>query len=218
MITEASLILCHLQEELGAWYVAPGAVPKRLPVEGEQHPSANSIPLLESALRDIASRCRAEHPWQWVHWVADEPGRVLLAQIMPQMLALLGAQQNAHWQVQAWEICASHAGLATENAWSQDRQIERELIPWLIHRSDSEELARAKARIEHERLQAVEDFEAERARLHAEIDHLRRQRDALRRADLERLASYLPAIYQRFFEHVSPVDLALQCGHIVPPA
>lgn len=41
--------------------------------------------------------------------------------------------------------------------------------------------------------------------------------DALRESDLERLATYLPALYEHFFGIVPPTDLALLCGKVTPP-
>ncbi|MCX8146694.1 MAG: hypothetical protein N3C59_10225, partial [Azovibrio sp.] len=51
----------------------------------------------------------------------------------------------------------------------------------------------------------------------AEIAKLQQQRDALRAGDLERLVSYLPALYKHFFATVAPADLALLCGRVEPP-
>lgn len=78
-------------------------------------------------------------------------------------------------------------------------------------------LEAARARLDAEIARESENWQAERERLLNEIAALTAQRDALRKADSERLATYLPALYEHVFAIVSPTDLALLCGALTPP-
>lgn len=219
-MTKTSLILCHLEGRLAAWLCLPQSLSQALLIEGETTPKVSDTPALEAALRDVAEHYDEQlRAIAFVHWVMDNRSRAQLQKSIPDILSFLNCSKVLDgWQQLAWEWLAPQLVLPRSEIWNDAERLERVLVPWLTYAKIDGDLVVIRQELDAQRHRLVEDYEDERQRLNAEIDQLRRQRDALVRADLERLATYLPALYQNIFEIVSPADLALQCGHLAPPS
>lgn len=186
--------------------VAAGGKGRPVALEGSQAP----IPCPdEPALKNVLSELALANEDRLIV-VADAPGRqswrALLADAR---LALPGA-----WELRCLEPLLPYAAQGKNMAASLARHLASLLdveAPLAPLQKEREELQKAIA-------QEEADWQQERERLRAEIETLKRQRDALRgNLDGERLATYLPALYQHVFTVVSPTDLALLCGTLEPP-
>lgn len=142
--------------------------------------------------------------------IADRSGRALWRKWLSQPAA--SVMQGRDWELRRLEalpstpVAGRHANPApalAELLASEDLGAEYDV---------------ARARLEAEIAREGQSWQAERERLLAEIAALTAQRDALRKADAERLATYLPALYEHVFSVVPPTDLALLCGVLEPPA
>jgi len=212
-------ILCHIEGRLAAWIYPQEGIPKSLRIEDEEQPRVTDHIALEGMLSDISVRYRDQLPHlRRLHWVADASGRGQLQKPIPHLLNLLITPGSLDfWQVVAWEALATELRLRRTSVWDEKALLERELLPRLVYRNADEDLKRAQGQIDVQRERLAFGCEAEIKTLHAEIAQLRYQRDALARADLERLVTYLPALYKNVFEVIAPIDLALQCGYVTPP-
>lgn len=220
MSAPSHLVLLLCAQNLAAWFIPhPSQPPVRLPIEGERLLPVADAEAWIDALHALRARLKDEgHAIGALHLLVDGPGRTVAKEALARLLATLFAPADEPpWQLLAWEFLARLHDLPLASPWSEEARIENALIPWLVHRNVAETLAHEAQRLAEEKQRLVTAFDADRARLRAEIERLRSQRDALRQLDCERMATFLPALYEAFFHHVSPQDLALLCGRLEPP-
>ena len=184
----------------------PHASARAVRVEGSDAPiRCTDESALKNALLDLQ-----DMPHDVLVVIADRRGRALWRN-------LLCAQPPLDRLLDEWELRRLEALPAT----GQGRRAVNATVT-LAERIFSEDLdaalAEARNALETRITQETENWQQERARLEAEIATLTAQRDALRTIDVERLASYLPALYEHVFTVVPPTDLALLCHTLTPPA
>lgn len=205
------LVLVLHANELAAWQASPGGKPKALPIKGEQRLSVRNAQTLESAHADIAERLRGNGAQlTCTHWLVDAGGRQWCADSAGKV------GNAATWQLLAWEWLADRFGLGNATPWEAQETFTAQILPWLTTADDSRQRQQLQHASEREHHTETERLAAERAALAQENDRLRGQNAALQQVDVERLASFLPALFPRVFTVLGPVDLALLCGQVTP--
>lgn len=205
------LVLVLHANELVAWQVSWGSKPKMLPIKGEQRLPVRNTQELESARTDIAERLRGNGVnVACTHWLADAGGRQWCAD------SAVKAGNEATWQLLAWEWLADRFGLGNASPWEAAGTFADQVLPWLITADDSRQRQHLQNARESEHLSETERLATERASLAQENDRLRGQNAALQQVDIERLATFLPALFPRVFTVLGPTDLALLCGRVTP--
>lgn len=205
------LVLVLHANELAAWQASLGGKPKALPIKGEKRLSVRYAQALESAHADIAERLRGNGiNVVCTHWLVDVGGRQWCADCA-------GTVGNAAtWQLLAWEWLADRFGLGNASPWEATETVTDQILPWLTTADDSHQRQHLQNAREREHHNETERLAAERVALAQENDRLRGQNAALQQVDVERLASFLPALFPRVFTVLGPVDLALLCGQLTP--
>jgi hypothetical protein len=207
------LILVLHGKELSAWQVDPTGKPKSLPIKDEARLSVPSLEKLESALADIAERLRGDGVVvAHTHWIADAAGRAWCAACATQTEPL------ANWQLLGWEWLADRFGLGSARPRDAVESFTDVVLPWLISADDAVQRQSLRRARENEHLSEADRLKAERAALEKENQHLRDQNGALQQVNLERLVSFLPALFPRVFTVLGPADVALLCGRVEPPS
>lgn len=205
------LVLILYANELAAWQASPGSKPKALPIKGKQRLSVRNAQALESAHADIAERLRGNGvDVACTHWLVDLGGRQWCADSAGKV------GNAATWQLLAWEWLAERFGLGNAAPWEAVETFTDQILPWLTTADDSHQRQQLQKAREHEHYNETERLAAERAALEQENDRLRGQNAALQRVDVERLVSFLPALFPRVFTVLGPTDLALLCGQVMP--
>ncbi len=205
------LVLVLHTNELAAWQASPGGKPKALLIKGEQRLTVRHGQALESAHADIAERLRGNGvDVACTHWLVDAGGRQWCADSA-------GKVGNAAiWQLLAWEWLADRFGLGNATPWETQETFIAQILPWLTTADDSHQRQQLQHTREREHHTETERLAGERAALAQENDRLRGQNAALQQVDIERLASFLPALFPRVFTVLGPTDLALLCGQVTP--
>lgn len=205
------LVLILYANELAAWQASPGSKPKALPIKGEQRLSVRNAQALESAHADIAERLRGNGvDVACTHWLVDLGGRQWCADSTGKV------GNAATWQLLAWEWLAERFGLGNAAPWEAVEMFTDQVLPWLTTADDSHQRQQLQKAREYEHYNETERLAAERAALEQENDRLRGQNAALQQVDVERLVSFLPALFPRVFTVLGPTDLALLCGQVMP--
>lgn len=209
-----TLVILCVENCLAAWYFAPSSIPKRLNINGQQQLDCSTPETLASACADLAERVRDEGlSAGHVHWLIDTSGRALWADSLPQQLEFPG---SPIWQLLAWEWIAERLGLNDATPWMMPDWIESQLLPWLVIADDAAERRHMQEALAREHRSESERLVGERAELEIENKRLREQNAALQQVDVERLASFLPALFPRVFTVLGANDLAQLCGRIEP--
>lgn len=209
-------VACHLvlvlyANELAAWQASPEGKIKALPVKGELRLSVRNAEALERAHADIAERLRGNGiRVDCTHWLVDGGGR----QWCPDSI---GKVSNATiWQLLAWEWLVDRFGLHNAAPWEAEETFTNQILPWLITADDNRQRQQLQSVREREHHNETERLAIERTALVQENDRLRSQNTALQQVDVERLVSFLPALFPRVFTVLGPTDLALLCGQVMP--
>lgn len=206
------LILVLHTNELSAWQAAPSGKPKSLLIKGETRLSVPSKEKLDSAQADITERLRGDGVIvDHTHWIADAAGRPWCAACGTK------AGHAANWQLLDWEWLADRFGLGAVSPWVAAESFTGQVLPWLISANDAEQRQHLQRARMGEHLSETGRLGAERAALEQENQVLRDQNAALLQVDLERLVSFLPALFPRVFTVLGPADVALLCGRVEPP-
>lgn len=205
------LVLVLHANELAAWQASTGGKPKALPIKGEQRLPVRNPQALESAHADIAELLRGSGVnVACTHWLADAGGRQWCAE---------GAGKvgnAATWQLLAWEWLADRFGLGNASPWEAAETFTGQILPWLTTADDSHQRQQLQHAREREHHNETDRLAAERAALAQENDRLRGQNAAMQQMDVERLVSFLPALFPRVFTVLGTTDLALLCGQVTP--
>lgn len=208
------LILVLHGNEFSAWQAEPGGKPKSLPIKGEARLSVRSQEKLESALADLDERLRGDGVVvHRTHWIADAAGRPWCA-----ACAAMAGGEAADWQLLSWEWLAARFGLEDASPWADTEAFSSQVLPWLINADDLAQRQHLKQARESEHLSESERLALERAEIVKESHRLREQNAALQQVDVERLVSFLPALFPRVFTVLGPADVALLCGRVEPPS
>lgn len=206
-------ILC-VENRLSAWYLASTTPPRRLNILGQKELNVLASETLSSAYVDLSDRLRDEGlPVGQVHWLIDRQGRAQWRTNLPQPQEVLGSPT---WQLLAWEWIADRFKLNDATPWTMPNWIESQLLPWLVIADDTDERHHMQEALARGHRTESERLAIERAELELENKHLREQNTALQQVDVERLASFLPALFRRAFTVLSGSDLAQLCGRIEP--
>ncbi len=205
------LICCH--NRLTAWKMDALCRPQCLPVQAQESLTLHTAHTLIDAYDDVMARLRGlGAEISGLLWILDANARQWWRQVLPK----LAPQFPPVWQCLAWEWLAARFGLPPSVQPDQE-VLSDHVLPWLLLADAAAERTRMHEALvrEHEIQKAC--LADERARLQEENERLRAQNAALQQMDLERLVTYLPALFERVFNVIGPVDLALLCGRIEPP-
>ncbi len=221
---------CHLilvlhGQELSAWQSLPDAHPRALLVKDESRLTVSSLEKLESAWADLDERLRGDGlVVDHVHWIADASARpwcaacAVKAAEAAEAAETAKADHRAHWQVLGWEWLAERFGLGAVSPWVAGDSFTGLIVPWLISATDAAQRQNLRRAREDEHASETDRLMEERLALEHENIHLRDQNAALQQVDLERLVSFLPALFPRVFTVIGPADVALLCGRVEPPS
>lgn len=204
-----TVVLCLVQNTLRAWEVMPAMRARALLLHGEPCITVDSTENLCGAWHDLMARlhdedCTPSH----VYWLLDDAGKTQWLNAVRHDSALT----QPAWQVLAWDWLATRFSLAA-NAY---RQVEDEVLPWLVSLSAVTEQQQQKRALVRAHEDEASRLAVERQQLQQANERLRAQNTALQRVDAEHLLSYLPALYPRVFTHLGAVDLAALCGKLEP--
>lgn len=204
-----TVVLCLVQNTLRAWEVMPAMRARALLLHGEPCITVDSTENLCGAWHDLMARlhdedCTPSH----VYWLLDDAGKTQWLNAVRHDSALT----QPAWQVLAWDWLATRFSLAA-NAY---RQVEDEVLPWLVSLSAVTEQQQQKRALVRAHEDEASRLAVERQQLQQANERLRAQNAALQRVDAEHLLTYLPALYPRVFTHLGAVDLAALCGKVEP--
>lgn len=195
------IVLCLVQNSLQAWEATPETRPNLIQLQGQEQVTIRGIDNLCGAWHDLIERLHdnGRIPTN-VYWLLDNEGQTLWLNAVRQDSALT----QFKWQVLAWEWLIERLNLTTDATL----QLEAKVLPWLIS-TEQRALSLAQedeaARLANERQQLQQDNE-----------RLRVQNIALQHVDIERLLTFLPALYSRIFTHLGAIDLAALSGKVEP--
>lgn len=210
----AHLILVLHANELAAWQVLPGSKPKGLQIKGEKRLSVHNASALESAHADIVERLRGDGiTVAYTHWLADAGGRPWCASCVAKAS---NASGTAALQLLAWEWLAGRFGLGDASPWDTNESFASQMLPWLVSADDATQRRHMQLAREDEHHSETDRLADARNALAQENDRLRSQNAALQQVEVERLVSFLPALFPRVFTVLGAADLALLCGHVQP--
>jgi uncharacterized small protein (DUF1192 family) len=208
--------------ELAAVAAFGDEAPQPLPVEGSPEPlPCPDAAALKNALADLYERLDSERSSRGavlLCLLADGPGRSAWSELLRQQ------RHAARWDNDGWELHRWESVSRWSDAPADSVPGLVEIAHWLprvcadprrLGQSQADALQESLAKVELERKVGVLQQTIER--LQAENSALSDQIDALGRPDIERLVTYLPALYRHFFASVPPADLALLCGYLKPP-
>ena len=215
--TSMSLLVVLMADEcVGGWIGGSSGRFDPVPINGERKVKLRSV---ERAFSAIADRLESEAiEFSQLNWIVDKDVLRSLDKPLSDYLAGTSLNDRLVWsQLLAWEAITSFYGLEIDNPWQDITVFEKGVLASFLRRNIDDTPRGNGEDVEHHKMEMASNEEAERQRLLARIRQLEQQREALRQHDLERLITYLPALYQNIFEVVSPQDLALQAGHIMPP-
>lgn len=208
-----TLAIVCVENRLAAWYLAPSSVPRSLNIHGQRQLDVTAPEILTSAYIDLSDRLRDEGiSVVQVHWLIDRNGRTHLEIDFPQRQG----HSSTSWQVLAWEWIAEHFGLNEATLWESPNWLESHFLPWLTTAGDATDRHDMLGALANTYRTESERLASECAKLELENKCLREQNTALQQVDMERLASFLPALFQRVFTVLSGSDLALLCGRLEP--
>jgi hypothetical protein len=182
-------------------------------VKGEERLAVPNAEKLESALADLNERLRGDGvAVHRTHLIADAAGRPWCS-----ACAAIAGGEAADWQLLSWEWLAARFGLEDASPWAVTESFSSQVLPWLINSDDLAQRQHLKQVRESEHLSESERLTLERAEIVKENHRLREQNAALQQVDVERLVSFLPALFPRVFTVLGPADVALLCGRVEPP-
>lgn len=206
------LVLIVNAERMTAWRLALGLSPQNIRIQGDSEFDVKSSGDLASALRDVKENLQGRGiKVDCIYWLADKNARQQLTDPRHQSELL---NEAIDWQVLSLNWLAGRFG-RNSTELSTDF-IEQELLSWLITADDAAEREQMKQALQHEHVSEAERLKAERVMMEQENRNLQEQNAALRQVDKERLASYLPALFNRVFTIIGANDLALICGSVEP--
>ena len=210
------LILVLHGNQLAAWQAsALGSKPKALRIKGDTRAAVRDARTLETARADIADRLRGDGiNVAYTHWLADAGGRQWCADCMAKT-DNAGNTGNPTWQILSWEWLAERFGFGDASPWEAAEPLVNQVLPWLVTADDAAQRQHLQLARESEHHSAAEQLAAERSALAQANERLRAENAALQQVDVERLVSFLPALFQRVFTVLGP-DLALLCGRVEP--
>lgn len=210
---QSTLVIFCCHNQLTAWKMGALCTPRCLPVQAQERITLQAAHTLIDAYDDVMARLRGQgDEINSLLWILDAGARQWWRQELPK----LAPQFPPVWQCLAWEWLAPRFGLPP--SVQPDQEVLRDhILPWLLLADAAAERTRMHEALvrEHEIQKAC--LADERALLQEENERLRAQNAALQQMDLERLVTYLPALFERVFNVIGPVDLALLCGRIEPP-
>lgn len=213
-LASAHLILVLHGSQLAAWQAsALGTKPKALLIKGDLQASVRDVRTLDSARADIAERLRGDGiNIAYTHWLADANGRQWCADCV----AKTDNAGNPTWQILAWEWLAERFGFGDASPWEAGEPLVSQVLPWLIAADDAAQRQHLQLARESEHRSEAEQLAAQRNALVQANERLRAENAALQQVDVERLVSFLPALFPRVFTVLGPADLALLCGRVEP--
>lgn len=209
-----TLVILCVENHLAAWFLAPSAIPRHLNIHGQQYLDVSTPEMLAGAYADLADRLRDEGlSADQIHWLIDKPGRLLWANSLLQQQVFVGSPT---WQLLAWEWLAERFGINDATPWTMPDWLESQLLPWLVIADDAAERRHMQEALAREHQNESERLASERVQLEIDNKRLREQNAALQQVDVERLASFLPALFPRVFTVLGASDLAQLCGRVEP--
>lgn len=211
------LILVLHGNQLAAWQAsALGSKPKALRIKGDLRAAVRDARVLETARADIAKRLHDDGiNVAYTHWLADAGGRQWCADCMAKT-DNAGNTGNPTWQILAWEWLAERFGFGDASPWQAGESLVSQVLPWLITADDAAQRQHLQLARESEHRSETEQLAAQRNALVQANERLRAENAALQQVDVERLVSFLPALFPRVFTVLGPTDLALLCGRVEP--
>ena len=212
------LILVLHGNQLAAWQASPlGAKPKALRSKDDPRAAVRDARTLETAHADIAKRLRDDGiDVAYTHWLADANGRQWCADCMAKTASSGSSKNPSGWQILAWEWLAERFGFGDASPWQAGESLVSQVLPWLITADDAAQRQHLQQARESEHHSAAEQLAAERSALAQANERLRAENAALQQVDVERLVSFLPALFPRVFTVLGPTDLAQLCGRVEP--
>lgn len=228
-MTTATLAFLLCQSSLYAAYANRTGLAKAVKIHAEDSYRVDSPHALADAAFDVVDRLaldETDFDEAWTVWLFDPPSLDALGLRTIASMAASG-QGGATAAAQRW--LSRQRWLCLASDWLDARLAEpldpsrpqhwltQVVIPWLRIAQADADLAQARVALEHAHRDEAMRLAAEREALERENALLREQNAALRAIDLERLITYLPALYEHVFTTVSPTDLALLCGRLELP-
>lgn len=212
------LILVLHGNQLAAWQASPlGAKPKALRIKDDPRAAVRDARTLETAHADIAKRLRDDDiDVAYTHWLADANGRQWCADCMAKTASSGSSKNPSGWQILAWEWLAERFGFGDASPWEAGESLVSQVLPWLVTADDAAQRQHLQQARESEHHSAAEQLAAERSALAQANERLRAENAALQQVDVERLVSFLPALFPRVFTVLGPTDLAQLCGRVEP--
>lgn len=212
------LILVLHGNQLAAWQASPlGAKPKALQIKGDLRAAVRDARALETARADIAERLRGDGTSiAYTHWLADAGGQQWCADCMAKTASSGSSKNPSGWQILAWEWLAERFGIGDASPWEAGESLVSQVLPWLVTADDAAQRQHLQQARESEHHSAAEQLAAERSALAQANERLRAENAALQQVDVERLMSFLPALFPRVFTVLGPTDLAQLCGRVEP--
>ena len=214
------LILVLHGNQLAAWQASPlGAKPKALRIKDDPRAAVRDARTLETAHADIAKRLRDDGiNVAYTHWLADANGRQWCADYMAKTdnAGNGGNAGNPTWQILAWEWLAERFGFGDASPWESAEPLVSQVLPWLVTADDAAQRQHLQQARESEHHSETVQLAAQRNALVQANERLRAENAALQQVDVERLVSFLPALFPRVFTVLGPTDLAQLCGRVEP--
>lgn len=213
---KSTIVILCLENQLAAWQLVAPCSLRRMHVQGQECLSLQSSETLVEAYADLVERLRGEGlAVGEVTWLMDKGGRELWAAGLPQLEKL--PMQPIVWQCLSWEWLAGRFGLSDAAPWEALARLTGEILPWLVSTDDAAERRQMQETLAREHQSESERLGAARVHLQQENERLRAQNAALQQVDVDRLVSFLPALFPRVFTVLGAVDLALLSGRVEPP-
>ena len=211
------LILVLHGNQLAAWQAsALGSKPKALRIKGDTRAAVRDARTLETARADIADRLRGDGiNVAYTHWLADAGGRQWCADCMAKT-DNAGNTGNPTWQILSWEWLAERFGFGDASPWETAELLVSQVLPWLVTADDAAQRQHLQLARESEHRSETEQLATERSVLLQANERLRAENAALQQVDVERLVTFLPALFPRVFTVLGPTDLAQLCGRVEP--
>lgn len=205
----SALVIALCGAHLRAWHFLDGVI-QPLTILGDDTTSVQKPETLGHAANEALQRTSLPST-ALVHWVLDADGRQLFAKALG-----TGALPTPHWQVWDWHWLGARWGIQAPNPWSIEDTWQQSILPWIFE-AEQRCLAEAQhAALEQAFAQTRAEHEQTLAALRAENERLRAHNLAYKQMDMERLMSYLPALFEAVFTTLAPTDIALLCGRLEP--
>lgn len=212
---KSPIVILLIANQLSAWKIAPLTPAQRLQIQGELVLKVTSQDGLIDAYSDLIERLRGDgYSPNEVHWIIDKTCRSLW--LAYQAKSNQAGSAAAIWQCLSWEWLAERFGLNVEPDLTKPKQIESQLLTWLVTMDNAIERQQMQDVLEREHQSESERLAFERSHLLQENERLQAQNNALQQVDAERLVSFLPALFPRVFTVLGAADLALLCGRVEP--